>query len=323
MKEVPDALVIYLTEQRDPIKTRDVNRAGVFDILFLPEEIHALPDVLNRASNFLENRSERKKETANFSWGRGQVISFYSGKGGSGRSLVSSTLAQTIGLDSNSSVLLVDLNLQFGGVETYLDVEHDRSIADLTPVLHELNDNHIRNVTSVEQHSQAEILISPADAEIGEQITEEHVARLLRSARLYYDYILVDLPTDMNSLSFTALEEADRIFYVMTPDSPAMRVLGTVLELFEKIGVDPQERLELLINRKSRDTELSVKDITRHFPFPVIGELREDAKKVQQLINRGKLLRTSRKERGLSIFARDVQKLALLLLKQQDSRTAS
>ncbi|MBN2909251.1 hypothetical protein JQC72_06910 [Polycladomyces sp. WAk] len=36
----------------------------------------------------------------------------------------------------------------------------------------------------------------PADAEIAEQIAEEHVERVLQAARLYYDYILVDLLTE-------------------------------------------------------------------------------------------------------------------------------
>jgi len=61
------------------------------------------------------------------------VIAFTSGKGGCGRSLLASTLAQTLMLESTVGVLLVDLNLQYGGVETYLGVENDRTLYDLTP----------------------------------------------------------------------------------------------------------------------------------------------------------------------------------------------
>jgi pilus assembly protein CpaE len=321
--ELPNTIVVYLTENRDPILARDVNRSGAFDILFMPDEITAINDVLNRAVKALQVQKKAKSEAAaGFTWGRGQVITFYSGKGGVGKSLVAGSLAQTIQLDSNSSVLLVDLNLQYGGIETYLNVEHDRSIFDLTPVLKELNDNHIRNVTAIEPHSQVEVLVSPMDAEIAENITEDHVQRLLRVARLYYDYILVDLPTEMSPLVFTALEEADRMFYVLTPDAPAMRTLGQVLDLFNKLSIDPQGRLEIILNRLSKDTELNAKDVKQHFDYPVIAELREDAKKVQQLINRGHPIRKNKRD-GKSInFARDLQKLARWLLTQQ-SRSAS
>jgi pilus assembly protein CpaE len=321
-REVPDVFIIYLTERRDPVRTRDVSRAGAFDVLFLPDEITALEDVLSRAVKAYQAKEYRSEASASFTWGRGQIISFYSGKGGCGRSLISSTLAQTLQLDSTSGVLLVDLNLQYGGLESYLNIESDRSIYDLTPVLDELNDNHIRNVTVVEPYSQVEVLVSPADAEIAEQVTEDHIERLLRTARLYYDYILVDLPTEMSTLTFTALEESDKLFYVMNPDSVSMRIFGRVLDLFGKIGVDTSDRLEVILNRISRDYELNAKTVQQHFPYPVIGEIHEDTKRLQQMINRGTPLRTSRRERGLSVFARDIQKIAKRLLSQQAGKTA-
>lgn len=317
-KEVPEALAIYLTENHDPIRTRDMHRAGIFDVLFLPDEINALEDVLTRAVRAQQKRAESKDEIeASFSWANGQVVAFYSGKGGSGRSLIASTLAQTIGLDSNNSVLLVDLNLQYGGIETYLRTEGSRTLHDLTPVLQELNDNHIRSVTQVEPRSQVEVLPSPADAEIAEQITEEHVVRLLRTARLYYDYILVDLPTEMTLLNHAVLEEADHILYTMIPDALSMRVLGTVLDLFSKLSVNPSGRLNIVLNRMSREVELSQKDVSKHFPYPVVATIKDDSKKVQQMLNQGDLIRKSRRERGLPMFARDIQRLARWLLTQQ------
>ncbi|MCS1352429.1 AAA family ATPase [Mechercharimyces sp. CAU 1602] len=321
-KEAADALVIFITERRDPVRTRDVNRSGAFDILFIPEEIHALEDVLSRAVKALQVKRAENESAASFSWAKGQVVAMYSGKGGSGRSLIASTLAQTIGLDTSSSVLLVDLNLQYGGVETLLKTDNQRTLYDLTPVLNELNDNHIRSVTMVEKFSQIEVLPSPVDAELAEQITEEHVERLLRTARLYYDYIIVDLPTEMNPLTYSVLEEADHIGYVMVPDVLAMRVFASVLDLFAKLGVDPLGRLGIILNRTNRDTELTEKDLSRHFQYPVIGELREDHKKVQQLVNQGSPMRTTRRERGLPGFARDIQKLAKWLLTNQSSESA-
>jgi pilus assembly protein CpaE len=208
-------------------------------------------------------------------------------------------------------------------LETYLNVNSGRSIFDLTPVLHELNDNHIRNVTVVEPLSQVEVLMSPADAEIAEQVTEEHVERILRVARLYYDYILVDLPTEMTHLTYTALEESDWMYYVLTPDVLSMKIMSHVLDLFSKIGVDPEGRLKIVLNRVGKETELGIKDVQQHFPYQIIGELHEDVKTIQQAINRGQPLRSARREKGLPVFARDVQKLAKYLLSQQSDKSAS
>ncbi|PTM54777.1 AAA family ATPase [Desmospora activa] len=320
-KEVSGALIVYLTEQKDPLRTRDLNRAGAFDILFLPDEIQALEDVLGRAVQAFE-KSQEDKDDFTSNWAKGKVMAFYSGKGGQGKSLVTSTLAQTIGLDSNSSVLLVDLNLQYGGVETILQLTNERNIYDLDPVLQELNDNHIRSVTVVEPKSQIEVLVSPVNAEVAELVTEEHVERLLRTARLYYDYILVDLPSEMTPISYTVLEEADQIGCVLVPDMLSMTVLNSVLDLFSKLGIDPANRLNIILNRMSRETELSQKDVAKHFPFPVIASLREDSKRIQRILNEGKLIRTSRNERGLPLFGRDIQKLARWLLTMDSMKSA-
>lgn len=315
-KEVPESLTVFLTEQRDPIRTRDVNRAGAFDILFHPEEINALEDTLSRAIKAFRNKSARDEVAASFSWAEGQVLAFYSGKGGSGCSLIASTLAQTLGLDSSASVLLVDLNLQYGGLETILQVNKGRSIHDLIPVISELNDNHIRSVTALEPKSQVEVLASPADAEIAEDIKEDHVQRLLRSARLYYDYILVDLPSEMTPITYTVLEEADYICYPMIPNMLSMKVLDRVLDVFTKLNIDTSERFHLILNRMSREVELREKDVKKYFAFPVAATLRDDTKQIQQSINQEKLIRNKRKERGSSVFTRDVQRLAGWLLSQ-------
>jgi pilus assembly protein CpaE len=247
-------------------------------------------------------------------WGRGKVIAFYSGKGGVGKSLIASTLAQTLQLDTHYSVLLVDLNVQYGGLETYLHMEGQRHLYDLTPVLHELNDNHIRNVTVVEPHSQLEILLSPMNAEIGEKITEEHVERLLRAARLYYDYVLIDLPTEMTVLTYTALEEADHIYYVLYPDIPSLAVFGRVTRLFSQLGMDPMDRLQFLFNRTNPYSLIQPKEIYSRFQIPVADQFRDDAKRIQLTLNQGKLLRHVRWERNLSVFAKDIQRFARALI---------
>ena len=52
--------------------------------------------------------------------GGGKVFSFYSGSGGTGKSIVSSVFAQTLKLESTANVLFIDLNLQYGGAENGL-----------------------------------------------------------------------------------------------------------------------------------------------------------------------------------------------------------
>ena len=61
--------------------------------------------------------------------------------------------AQTMKLETTAEVILIDLNGQYGGVETMFSIESNRSLADLIPVIGELNESHIRNVSKTQEHS--------------------------------------------------------------------------------------------------------------------------------------------------------------------------
>src|SRR5690606_16188301 len=118
----------------------------------------------------------------------------------------------------------IDLNLQYGGAETYLNLDSSRSIVDLLPVIDELNEQHIRNVAEMEEHSNMHVIVSPRDAEMAERVSEELILRLLRAAKRSYDFIIIDLPVWMDERTYIALEESTKIYYVMNLDTQAIKI---------------------------------------------------------------------------------------------------
>ncbi|WP_070120414.1 AAA family ATPase [Bacillus marinisedimentorum] len=315
----PLATIIYITDEQDFQLLRNVTRAGAADFFVMPDEASLLSGRLDGIVKSAEERKLQEKETAvsvqNFRRGRGQILAFYSGKGGSGRSIISSVFSQTMKLESTAQVLLMDLNLQFGGTETFLSIESNRSIADLQPVIDELNESHIRNVAQKEKFSQLEVLLSPRDAETAETLTDEFVERLLRTARRSYDFVIVDLPTVMDEVTYTALEEADAIYYVMTPDTPSIQILKQAEKLFSRLGINVKGRMSLIVNGISRENEINANDIKNTIDYPLEAKIRRDFKGVQTAVNQGEPLRKSQNEKKLSAFSKDVRKWVLGKLK--------
>lgn len=236
------------------------------------------------------------------------IYSFYSGKGGSGRTLVSSTFAQTLKLESTAQVIFIDLNLQFGGSETFLSIESNRSLADLSPVINELNENHIRNVSEKEKHSKLEVLLSPRDAEVGESVTEEFIATLLRTCRRNYDFVVVDLPVQINEQTYRALEESDRIYYVLNLDTPSLQVLRQVELLFSRLGIDAKERMTLIVNKVSKENEIQPGDVKNLTDYPIEVKIKNDSRALQSYVNKGEIVRKEANEKKLPPFAKDIHK---------------
>jgi pilus assembly protein CpaE len=313
----PLVFIIFIAHQTDFVLLRNMMNAGVDEFFVFPEETSLFT---GRFATTIKNYAIKKnsRETGksfSFGKGRGQIISLYSGKGGSGKTVISSVLAQTLKLESTAEVILIDLNSQYGGIESMFSIESNRSIADLLPVMDELNESHIRNVSKTEQHSKLQILLSPTDAEVAESLSDDFIAKLLRTSRRAFDYVIVDLPTTVTGPVITAMEESDKIFYVLTPDTPSLKILKHYEELSTRIGMNLVGKMEIVLNLTSRENEVQEKDIKNIVRYPITATLRKDIKGLQPFINKGEPVRKVIRERKLIPFAKDVRKLTRELLK--------
>lgn len=306
--------IIFLAIDSDFTTLRSITQAGAEEFFVLPEEMSLF---ISRFPTMHKNHQMKlyseQEQGITFGKGRGQIYSFYSGKGGTGKSLIASTFAQTLKLESAAEVILIDLDIQYGGIETIMSFETNRSIADLKPVIAELNENHIRNVSQTEKHSKLEVLISPCDAEVEGMLDEDFISRLIRVCRRSFDYSIIDLPSHMNTLVATALEESDKIYYVLLPETSSLKVLKYFEELCERLGIHLKSHVEIILNNLSKENELQVKDIKDLMRYPLDTTIRRDYKGVQTYINKGEVIRKSQKEK-LIPFAKDIRKFTKKVL---------
>lgn len=315
ISEKPNMNIIFIHDSQDFELLRDTIRAGATDYLVIPDELPFLSDKITSLMDKEKTQSEIAAASGTFKRGSGQIFAFYSGKGGSGKTLLSTIFSQTLKLESTAQVLYIDLNLQFGGAEIFLGMESSRSIVDLKPVINEINEHHIRNVAEKEVHSKLDILLSPRDAELAERVDGEFISRLLRACRRSYDFIIVDIPSYMDEVGASVLEEVDRIYYIMTLDTPAIKILKHVESLFQRLGIITEERLEIIINNSGNENELTKKDLERFIKYPILAQIRKDTKGVLTAINQGSPIRKESKEKKLIPIAKDIQSLVTSMLK--------
>lgn len=312
----PATLVIFIAKSSDFTLLRNITKAGATEFFVFPEEqgtfAARLPTIIK---NYELNKETNNTSFSTFVRGRGQIVSFFSGSGGSGKTILASTFAQTLKLESTAEVILIDLNLQFGGIETIVSINSNRSIADLTPVIRELNESHIRNVSQTENYSKMDVLISPCDAEVAETLSEEFIAKLLRTCRRSFDFVIIDLPSFINNQVVTALEESDQIYYVLSPDTPSLKVLKQFEELSVRLGIELKSRMKIILNHVGKENEVQEKDLKDIVRFPIEARIRRDLKGLQPFINKGEPVRKTMKERRLIPFAKDVRKWAHSVLK--------
>ncbi|MGE6260569.1 AAA family ATPase [Heyndrickxia sporothermodurans] len=312
----PATLVIFIAKTSDFTLLRNITKAGASEFFVYPEEhgtfVARFPTIIK---NYEISKEAQDGSVSTFVRGRGQIISFFSGSGGVGKTVLASTFAQTLKLESTAEVILIDLNLQFGGIETMISINSNRSIADLTPVIKELNESHIRNVSQTEEYSKMDVLISPCDAEVAETLSEEFIAKLLRTCRRSFDFVIIDLPSFVNNQVVTALEESDQIYYVLSPDTPSLKIMKQFEELCTRLGIELNSKTKIILNQTGKDNEVQEKDLKEVLRFPIEATIRRDIKGLQPFINKGEPIRKEVKERRLIPFAKDIKKWAHSVLK--------
>jgi pilus assembly protein CpaE len=152
----------------------------------------------------------------------GIVIGVFSAKGGVGKSLLATNLGAYCAAGQRLSSALIDLNAGLGGDDLLLDLEPERSWADLLPVVDELNSHHLE-LAITEHPSGLHLLACPGVPDEQAHLKPESLDPLLKAFRQEYHITLLDVPTGMGVINVAAFRLVDLCLVVLTPDASALR----------------------------------------------------------------------------------------------------
>ena len=144
-------------------------------------------------------------------------------------------------------VCLLDLDLQFGSVATYLDLPRreaavelmgDAAIAD--------SDGFMQALTSF--RDRLRVLTAPPNMAPLDMLSPEGARRLVEIARTNFDYVVVDMPRTVTQWTGAMLESAHLYFAVVELD---LRSAENALRLNRAIMAEelPGEKLRWVLNR--------------------------------------------------------------------------
>lgn len=202
---------------------------------------------------------------------RGAVIAVAGAKGGVGTTTVAVHLALALGRGSNRvRTCLVDLDVEKGDIPGALDVRHPVSIADLAKVADDLAPAALAGAVVTHPHG-IDVLLAPADLHDVEHITAPALRQVFALLRREYDVLVVDVGAHASPAQLAAVELADEVVAVVTPDVLALRALRRCLGAWDLMGVREEEGVRVLLNRVSRDDELQPDHVRRLVTAPLLS----------------------------------------------------
>ena len=271
----PKVTVILLCATQTPEFLINSMRAGVREVLPSPVTAAALEAAVGRVAAKLKGSASSPT---------GKVLAFMPCKGGSGATFLATNLACQ--LADSGSVLLIDLNLQFGDALSFVsDAKPASTLADVAHDISRLDASFLVGST-VKIAPNFGILAAPEDLSRAMEVKAEHVDAIVGLAATMYDFVLLDVGRNLNTLAIRALDRAHRIYPVLEASLPAIRNANKLLAVFKSLGY-PANKIELIVNRFDKAGEIGLNELRRSLGSATLLTVPDSPKEVNASVNRG------------------------------------
>jgi pilus assembly protein CpaE len=247
----PQLAVLMLCAQQSPEFLLRAMRAGVREVLPSPPAPASLLMAVDRVA-------QRSQVSGRYR--RGRLLAFLACKGGSGATFIASNLAYQLATDA--SVLLIDLNLQFGDALSLLrEAPAPLNLADVARDIDRL-DAAFLSACTTRLSDRLSVLSAPEELAESMEVRPEHLEAIVRLALRHYDFVLMDLERHLDPLTLRAMDLADQVFVVMQAGLPSVRHARRLQQVFKGLAYAP-EKIGWILNRYERGSEVGTQDIER------------------------------------------------------------
>ncbi|MFJ5693572.1 CpaE family protein [Arthrobacter sp. NPDC093125] len=263
--QVPE-LTVLLVSEPDPELILQAMRAGVRDILSPSADPDQLRVLLERACQSFASRHRMGQPQQSHS-SKGRVIGVFSPKGGVGKTTIATNLAVGLGKVAPMSVVVVDLDLQFGDVASGLYLNPEHTVTDaVSPAASE--DTLVLKAFLTVHPSSIYALCAPDNPVEADHIAPEQVTRLLEQLAEEFQYVVVDTAPGLPEIGLAAMEACTDVVWVSAMDIPSVRGLRSGLDILRQLDILPEGR-HVVLNMADPKCGLSVQDVESTIGAPV------------------------------------------------------
>jgi len=203
-----------------------------------------------------QNLSAEEKEMK-ASVASGRVVSFFSAKGGVGKSFIASNFAAIAASRVGLSVALVELDLQFGNLDCFLGTVPSRNLSQLAfeDELLQIHPQMLKGFAE-EPVPGLHVFFRPREVFDADSIDADVVTTVITKLQDVTDLVVIDCKSTFDDVILTALDLSDKVFVVSTADFGGVVSTQSLIKLLTKLGYS-SDKLQLILNRLSVKRDVS------------------------------------------------------------------
>jgi CRP-like cAMP-binding protein len=250
--------------------------------------------------------------------GSGRVYAIFSPRGGSGKTTLSVNLAVQHALEQPDRTALLDLSLTFGHTAALLGLQPETSLAAVPGESLSDFDRRTLGQYLIEHSSGLQLLVAGTRPEEGEVVTAAHVRAALGTTKRQFSATFVDCGSSFDEPTIAALEIADKIIVVCTPELNTLRDVRECLRVFGEIIRLDMKQVCFVFNYNQPFAVLGREQFESALEQPMMLELPHAGEAAYKAASRGEPLVMGN---GGGTYSKAIEKLVRLLV-PAESRSA-
>lgn len=251
-------------------------RSGFSEVISLPLSEEKLTYALER------HQAKQFTSASHLS----KVLSVISCKGGSGATFIATNLGYILATLFNKKVLLIDINKYFGDASMYVSEQKPTmTLADVCNQMNRLDFAFLESSLITVTHNY-KILAAAENPASAADILPEHLETIIRLARNYYDYIILDVGRQIDALTVKSLDLSDTIYPIMQLILPYVRDAKNLLNVFKSLGYS-SNKVQFIVNRYDKSSKLKLTDLSFTMNINAATTVPNDYSVVTDSVNQG------------------------------------
>jgi len=279
IREHTQAPIILLASGESSQLLNEALETDVADVLLLPQLADNVVFAVRKAAH-----TGRRLEAEGGVGKRGRILTVFSPKGGTGKTVTATNLACAFAKYEKKRTLLIDLDLQFGDAAIMLGLEPEKTIYDLVVAPGELDSEKLAGYTT-RHASGVDVLPAPLRPEDAELVTEPKVNRLLEVARGSYDLIVVDTSPFFHGPMLATLDRTDELLVLCGLDVPTLKNVKLAQHTLDLLSF-PASRVRFSLNRSNSKVGMKRAEVESALGVKIAFEMPSD-RAVPLAVNRG------------------------------------
>jgi len=214
-------------------------------------------------------------------------IVIFSTKGGVGKTLVACNLAVSLARNQRQGALLVDLDLGgLGDMARMLNINPQRAMVDLIHSLKKQSAGFKKDDFLTHTSQGLDFLPGVLKPQQSSHLEPNMIKEVFNLLDKDYDYIIVDAGKNFSEVLVAALNQANLILLVVTPDILSVYQTKWALDTLQFLHL-PLAMVKIVLNRAESTSSISWQEVKVSLPCDIISKIPSEGKVVGLAVNQG------------------------------------